>query len=226
MPGLVGVGTGEEIVEVIIRYDAVNEEVLTISKDRLEAVKAAADGTATSTENLTRASDRHRTSLQGALGFLTLTNAGLNRMGLLNDDAAKSLGVLIGAVQSFVAVQRLLKSSTDAETGSWWANAAGRAAAWVAANPLALPIIIGAIGATVAAVAAAKATGALAQGGIVMPPGGVFQLAEAGTPEAVIPLGRPEAKRMLGGGGGTVNNIQLVGDARMWDSELRSLMET
>ena len=219
-----GLFGGDEEVRVVLRAELLDADKFDEAATKLDGVKASTDQATAATERHARAGERQRSTLQAGLGIMTMTNSAMNRMGLLSDSAAQSMNFLIGTIQTLVAAQRLLKLTTDAETGSQWANAAGRAAAWVAANPLFAAIVIGAIGATVAAVAAAKATGALAQGGIVMPPGGVFQVAEAGTPEAVIPLDRPEARRMLGGGG-TVNNIQLVGDARMWDSELRSLME-
>ncbi len=219
MPGLVGVGTGEEVVEVIIRYDAVNEEALTISKDRLEAVKAAADGTAASTGNLTRASEAHRTSLQAGLGVLLMSNSALNRMGLLSDSAAQSMSVLIGMIQTLVAAQRLMTLAANTDAAAQWSAAIARAAAWVAANPLMAAAVIGAIAATVAAVAALKVSGALAEGGTTLAPGR-FLVGERGMEFVDLPAGTQVAPLDRAGGGGGTVNINIAGTPEAWSGYL------
>jgi hypothetical protein len=78
----------------------------------------------------------------------------------------------------------------------------------IAAGQLAL--LVGAVAAAHSAVDAIK----FADGGIVMPtPGGTKAIiGEAGKAEAVIPLGTPEAREMLGGGDGTTKVIILSPD--------------
>src|SRR3990167_5570773 len=217
-----GLTPGEEVVSGVIRYDAVNEEVLMTTKDKLDGVKTAAAGTAASADNLTRKAQGQDIAFRALSSTLILANSGLNRMGLLSDSTANSINTLIGVVQLLRVAQTAYKAAVDSETASNWANAVSRAAAWVAANPIFGAIVVGAIAAAVVAISALKVSGKLAEGGIVTSPG-LFQIAEGGRSEAVIPLGTPEADRMLGGGGRTVN-VTLIGDPRSWDRELRELL--
>ena len=64
----------------------------------------------------------------------------------------------------------------------------------------------------------------LQEGGLVLPPGGVFQVAEAGIPEVVIPL--PDFLKTVGGGlgGGNIELISVMEENRNTNRQILDIM--
>lgn len=109
--------------------------------------------------------------------------------------------------------KRALIAEVDALATKWAIEATGNLARSYGLDPFAWALL-GQAAAASAGVRAALSGIQLAEGGIVMPrPGGVrATVAEAGAPEAVIPLNTVKAERMMGMGGGSREVIILTDD--------------
>jgi len=184
------------------------------------------------TEESTAAQDRNSEATgKGVSRLLVLQGAilgvigGLRRLNILTDDQSALLLQVMGGLQAVAGLYRLVGSGALAAARAIWTKIAAHVAeAGVTTAGLAVPILLGIIGGALAGVAVATATQGLALGTPAVTRAGAFTVGERGEETVYLPRGAAVVPNG-GMGGARSYTVNLIGDARQWQAELREVLE-